>query len=207
MRANIRLSLFKLFPVQLLALLDNVIAKMTGNTNFPTPPISLTDLGALRDKFQTSIEAATGGAVKDKKERDKQVLEVRDALRVTADYQRATSNGDAAILATGGFELKKFPQPIGEVGKPNKVVATATTEARKVHLRWNATTGARMFRVEQAESDPTVGETKWNTIGMVGRQSFTVEGLTSYQPCWFRITALGIASEGLPSDVVLGRAA
>ncbi len=41
----------------------------------------------------------------------------------------------------------------------------------------------------------------------MSRQRFIVTGLTPYQSYWFRIVALGIDKEGLPSDVVLGRPA
>lgn len=36
---------------------------------------------------------------------------------------------------------------------------------------------ARMFRAEQATSDPSLGETTWVTVGQVSRQRFTVSGL------------------------------
>lgn len=206
-RANIRLSLFRLFPVQLLALLDNVIAKLTDNPHYPDLPIDLAELTALRDELKAAIEAATAGRLVDKKIRDQKVAEVRDALRVTADYVRAEANGDAVILATSGFELAKQPEPINGVGVPGKVVATATDVAGEVLIRWGKVTGAIMFRLDQAESDPTVGNTTWKTIGQVGRQSFVAEGLESYKAYWFRVTALGTESEGLPSDAVLGRAA
>ncbi len=55
--------------------------------------------------------------------------------------------------------------------------------------------------------DPTLGETTWITVGQVSRQRFTVTGLVPYKTYWFRIIAMGIDKEGLPSDVVLGRPA
>jgi len=66
---------------------------------------------------------------------------------------------------------------------------------------------ARMFRMELATSHPSLGTTTWNTIGQVSRQRFIVSGLEPYKSYWFRIVALGIDKEGLPSDVVLGRPA
>ncbi|MBK9629326.1 MAG: fibronectin type III domain-containing protein [Flavobacteriales bacterium] len=38
-------------------------------------------------------------------------------------------------------------------------------------------------------------------------QRFAVTSLVPYKSYWFRIMALGIDKEGLPSDVVLGRPA
>lgn len=53
----------------------------------------------------------------------------------------------------------------------------------------------------------TAGAATWTAIGQVSRQRFIVTGLVPYQSYWFRIVALGIDKEGLPSDVVLGRPA
>ncbi len=43
MKANIKLSLFRLTVLALLALLRNVIAKMTGNANFTTPAVTVAE--------------------------------------------------------------------------------------------------------------------------------------------------------------------
>lgn len=196
-----------MFALQVLALLNNVIAKITGNAHFPSPPLTQEEYGALRDEYQALIEAATNGSVAAKKARDKKTVEVKDVLRRTADYVRSVANGDAQILATSGYDMAKLPEPINMVGVPSKLVAASTDAAGVIQLRWSKTLGARLFRVEQAQGDPAAGETKWNSLGLVGRQSFVVEGLDSYQAYWFRITALGIQSEGLPSDTVMGRAA
>lgn len=207
MRSNIKLGLFRLLPVTLLALLDNVIAKLTGNALFPAPPVTLAALGTLRDQLKAAIEAATNGSVAARKYRDGLVLEVRDALRATADYVRAQCDGDAAKLATSGFELAKRPEPINQVQVPKNVTARATDTSGEVLLRWGHASGTRIFRVEQASGDPALGSVTWSTVALISRQRFVVRNLTSYKENWFRITAIGVDSEGLPSDVVMGRAA
>ena len=58
--------------------------------------------------------------------------------------------------------------------------ATATDVSGEVKLRYGRIVAARMFRIERAESDPTLAETTWVTIGQVSRQRFTVSGLTPY---------------------------
>ena len=77
----------------------------------------------------------------------------------------------------------------------------------QVKLRWYKTDAARMFRIDQAESDPAAGATTWVTVGMVSRHRYIVAGLQPYASYWFRVAAIGIDKEGLPSDVVVGRAA
>jgi len=165
------------------------------------------DMTALSVKLQTAISAAIDGNSTDREHRNATVLEVQDVLRATADYVRAECDGDAELLTTSGFPLAKQPETYKEVGIPKNVRATATDVSGEVKLLWGLTVAARMFRIERAESDPTLGETTWVTIGQVSRQRFIVTGLTSYKSYWFRIVALGIDKEGLPSDVVLGRPA
>ncbi|MBK6777286.1 MAG: hypothetical protein IPG74_16090 [Flavobacteriales bacterium] len=52
MKANITLALYKKIPAILLALLNNVIEKLTGNIKFPTPPVSLAAMQTLADAYE-----------------------------------------------------------------------------------------------------------------------------------------------------------
>ena len=53
---------------------------------------------------------------------------------------------------------------------------------------------------------PTYWYTTWVQAGLTSRQSFVATGLEPYKAYWFRVIALGKEQEGLPSNVVLGRA-
>jgi len=208
MRPNIKLSLYSLAVVKLLALFNNVIEKLTLNVAvFPTPPITLAAMGILSEKFATAVYAAMDGGVADRKNRDNLVLEVRDVLRTQADYVRSVCGANAAMLALSGFELSKMPEPINEVGIPGRLVASATDKSGDLLIRWGKTIGARMFRVEKASGDPAGGPVTWNEIALTGRQSAVVSGLVPYTEYYFRVIGVGITHEGMPSDIVMGRAA
>ncbi len=196
-----------MLAVELLAFLNHVIAKITGNALFPAPPVPLAAMEVLRDELQAAITAGMDGSTADREHRRSKVMEVRDLLRVTADYVRAQCDGDAEKLATSGFPLTKQPERFTEVGVPANLRASATDVSGQVKLRWSKAEAARMFRVEQALSDPSAGSTTWKPLSLVARQRFVVSHLKPYESCWFRVTAIGIDKEGLPSDVVLGRAA
>ena len=207
MRANIKIGLAKMLPPALLAFFNHIIAKLTGNAQFPNLPMSIVDMNTLSAKLQTAISSAIDGNSTDREHRNAVVLEVQDVLRGAADYVRAECDGNAELLTTSGFPLTKQPEQYTEVGIPKNVRASATDVSGEVKLLWGLTLAARMFRIERAESDPTLGETTWVTVGQVSRQRFTVTGLIPYKTYWFRIIAMGIDKEGLPSDVVLGRPA
>ncbi len=108
MKANIRLALFSLTAVRLLALLRNVIAKLTGNALFPNPPVTLVDMKAKGDELQAAIENATDGSRASKAARNALVLEVRAMLRRSEDYHPTlltwgdiTLNPDTGVLSCG----------------------------------------------------------------------------------------------------------
>lgn len=207
MRSNIKLGLSGLLPIALLALLDQVIAKFTGSILFPAPPLTLAAMNTLSTEFRDAITAATEGSVVARKIRDAKVLEVQDALRATADYVRTVCNGEADKLAQSGFMLSKTPEPINVVAVPDNVAAAATDTPNEVVIRWGRTEGARMFRLERAETDPTAGATTWVPVGQTSRQRLVIGGMEPYKASWFRVIGIGKGSEGFPSDVVLARAA
>ncbi|MBK6944522.1 MAG: hypothetical protein IPH21_07500 [Flavobacteriales bacterium] len=207
MRNNIKMGLSRLIPVALLAFLDNVIAKFTGSTLFSAPPVTVVDMQNLSDELRAAIEAATGGSIVTRKVRDAKVLEAQEVLRLTADYVRLVCRGNAADLAASGFPLAKQPEPINIVAVPRNVEATATDVTGVVKIRHNKAEGARMYRTERAMSDPTAGETTWVPVGLTSRLRLEITGLQPYEACWFRVIGVGKTSEGLPSDIVLGRAA
>ncbi len=113
MKPNIRLSLFRLIPVSLLALLRNVVSKLTGNPALPTPPVTLIAMTAAGDALQLAIDNAQFGSRHDREVRDTAVVKVRSMLTQIGNYVRTTANGDAVVLASSGFAMAKTPEPIG----------------------------------------------------------------------------------------------
>jgi hypothetical protein len=98
------------------------------------------------------------------------------------------------------------PVPITAIDIPRRVTAIASDSPGTVLLRWGKTEGARMFRVERSITDPVLGDPIWTFVVMTSRQRYLASGQEPYRPYWFRVIALGKEKEGLPSDVVLGRA-
>src|SRR5436190_12768732 len=135
-KSNIKLSLFQLTFVKLLALIRNVIAKMTGNPNFATPAVSLAAMKTLADLFEAAIEDATNGSRQSKLVRNQLALQVRDMLNTQADYVRSICNGDAVKLDSSGFELAKQREPIGIPGIAKDMQALFTNRSGTVDLRW-----------------------------------------------------------------------
>ena len=206
MKTNIKLGLDKLTFVGLLALLRNVIAKMTGNATFATPAVKLTDMEVLADKLQVAIEDATNGSRQSRLVRDQVALECMDALRTQANYVRSVCNGDAVLLDSSGFELVKQRTPVGIPGTSPRMEARITGLKNELELRWRSVHGAHSYQVWMTDKDPAV-DGNWQAIGYTTRVKHLVTDLESYKAYWFCVSAIGVAGEGAQCDPAMGRAA
>lgn len=206
MKANIKLSLDTLTPVTVLALLRNVVGKMTGNPNFTTPKVPLADMTATAAALETAIKEATGGSREAKSQRNDVVRQAKAQLSAQADYVRSECAGDRTKLLSSGFELAKQREPIGIPGIPAHLVARMTGRTGESDLRWASVHGARGYQVWMTDKDPETGSA-WTAIGYTTRVRHLVTELESYKAYWFCISAIGAAGESAQSDPALGRAA
>lgn len=208
MRNDIKLGLYNLTAAKLLVLFQSVIEHFTTHgALFAGAPYTVVQMEALRLAFAQAVSAAVNGSLVDRTDRNKLQVQVRDMLRAQANFARNVANGDESILAKSGFDLRRKPEPIIEVGTPGRVTAHTTFLPDTIMLRWGHVPAARVFRVEKPLGDPTLPETVWETVALTGRQSLKVSGLETYKAYYFRVVAIGIEAEGKPSDVVIGRAA
>ena len=173
---NIKLSLALLNPVKLLALLINVIGKMTGNAHFATPAVPLATLQTLADQLTVAIEEATNGSRHSKIVRDDIALEVKNLLSKQADYVRTVAVGDKQILESSGFELAKQPEPLGVPAAPSYLSYRMTGIEGEVELRCGAVPGATGYHFMMTDKDPAIYR-EWTTVVFTARTTHLVTGL------------------------------
>jgi len=206
MKANIRLRLFRLIPALLLTLLRNVIEKLTGNAALPTPPVALADMTTQANALEQAIEGAIQGSRHAREVRDAQVKVVRATLTKVGNYVRTTANGDAAILASSGFEMAKEPEPVGLPADPRNLRVAMGPLSTQTLLRWRRVHGATTYQVERSKTDPAV-EAGWEVVGVTSKVRFVDTGLESFKPYWYRVRAIGYAGAGQFCAPLMGRAA
>jgi len=80
-----------------------VEAGMTGNTNFPAPPVDLKTLKADNDRFSALLAEAQDGSKKVVAQKNQQREVVTRNLRLLGRYVEVTAAGDAAIFNSSGF--------------------------------------------------------------------------------------------------------
>ena len=205
--SNIKLSFSMLNPLAVFALLRNVVTQMTGNANFANPAVLIADLTTAGDNLEIAITAATNGSKQSRIKRDNALEVVKDLLRKQADYVRSVCDGDREKLGSSGFELRKEKEPIEKVDAPKGEVATSTKSAGEIEVRFRRVRGAHYYKVYHSSVDPASGAVVWSLLLTTTRGRNLLQGFEAYQPNWFRVTAVGVNGESLPSDVAMGRAA
>lgn len=139
--------------------------------------------------------------------RDNALEVVKDLLRKQADYVRSVCDGDREKLGSSGYELSKDREPIEMVDAPKGEVATSTKSSGEIELRFRRVRGAHFYKIYQSSVDPATGAAVWTLLVATTRSRNLLHGFEAYQPNWFRVTAVGVNGESLPSDVAMGRAA
>ncbi|MEO8067842.1 MAG: hypothetical protein ABI599_09140 [Flavobacteriales bacterium] len=205
MKANIKLTLGRLTPVRLNALLGNVIAKMTDNPHFPDPLVPLAHMRAKRTELRDAIAEATDGSRFARSKRDALVEEVKPLLDVQANYVRGIANGDRTILTSSGYELQRERQRMGILGPPQQIRACPRGDGG-IHLRWSRVRGAIVYVVQRNSGVTDDGEDTWETVSITGKASFTYKGQERLKASYFRLSTIGAAGQGMFGQPVMAYA-
>jgi hypothetical protein len=116
---RVALNLTKALPEQILAFGNTVLKGLTGNVNFPTPPVDLATFKATLDAYASYIVDAKDGGKKAITQRDKQGAEVLRMIRAMAVYVELNCKEDMAIFLTSGFQPRATTRtPVGLPGQP-----------------------------------------------------------------------------------------
>src|SRR5580700_10012074 len=93
---HVLLGFSKLAEAALLKQGYTVQTGLTGNTNYPTPPVDLTVFKTALDTYSADITASADGSKKSIAAKKKQAKLVVHMLRQLATYVEANTNGDMA---------------------------------------------------------------------------------------------------------------
>jgi hypothetical protein len=87
------------------ATVENVITKMTGNANFPTPDPALTVITPALEAFKTAMTAMNQGGTAATLARDNARAALTALLRQLVLYIEKTAMGDPVKLLSSGFDI------------------------------------------------------------------------------------------------------
>jgi hypothetical protein len=184
------LGLLKLAGPDLLAMLDAVVQGMDGNANFPTPPVDIATLKALRTSYAAALANSLDGGKKAMVERNKQREAVIHAMQQIVKYVELSCRNDMGIFLSSGLKPASFnraPQPLAQPAvlkvdhgiAGQLLVRVKSVGASSYELRWGASVNG---------TPPT----SWTTTGFTNAKSaIAVNNLTPGTTYAFQVRALG----------------
>jgi hypothetical protein len=203
--AKVKLDLTDLSITALIATLQNIVAKMTGNAVYTAIAAKVTALNAAI----TALVAANGAynaAVSDTSAkltaRDDRRVDAENAARALASAAEGESS-DAADLESGGFGIQATAAPVGDMPAPENLSAAIGDMDGEVDCNWNAIRrGVQTYIAEYATSPSG----PWTQFYVGKPSKATAPGLTSGTQYWFRVRAVGANGPGPWSDPATSRA-
>lgn len=205
--ATLKEGLTRLTAEGLVAKAEHVHAQLTAHAaQFTTPSPALAALDTAKDGLLTAIaEAIDGGRSAHQAKRDA-FRTLKSMLKQEADYVANVANGTAQLIIDGGYEVRAEPKPSHLPGAPANLEALTPDVANAVELEWKGEKKVRLYQVQMSTTDPAVTPA-WKTVALTSKRQHTEAGLEPYKMYWFRVIAVNVAGESLPSDVLMARAA
>jgi antitoxin (DNA-binding transcriptional repressor) of toxin-antitoxin stability system len=169
-----------------IAFYRNVIAKMTGNSRYPSPDVTLANAATVVNTLETAEIAAKDGshtAVSAMHDAEKKADDIFYKL---ADYVNRIANGDETAILSSGFEPSA--QPAASQKAP--LTATNGTHTGGVKLTAKAVEKAGSYSWQMAKDSLPATEDGWTIIGQTTAAFFEKEGLTPGGKYFFRVEAI-----------------
>lgn len=196
----VKLALGGLSPAKLVERARAIVAALTGNADFPTPTPTLAAVGAAADAVEAAdTDVLNNGGKQDYLTRNLRVQELRNLLVLLGAYVQVTSLGDPEKILSAGNPFRKAPQPVGLVPAPGNLRAEVSKLVGPLDLRWGRVLGRMFYEGQMNETDPSV-EAEWKPLVSQSDNTYSVKGLTSGKPYFFRVRAVGAAGPGPWSD-------
>jgi hypothetical protein len=184
-----------------LALGNQVLTNLTGNSFYPTPRVPLATLQTALNAYTTSLGKAEKGSSVDKAQKNADKATLIGLLRQECDYVNETALGNPVALAGCGYPLSKDPQP--------SVLGTATPKLEigdvsgQLISSTPAVDGAVTYK-HRITAD--VSATVWREI-LTTKATCKIDGLVPGTVYHSQIDAIGTNDQVTTSDVVSRMAA
>jgi hypothetical protein len=175
----------------------NIVVKLTGNADFPSPEPTLAEVTASLDELDEANQAALDGGSTPILIREQKYAAAKKLITELGAYVEFKAKGDVLKIASTGFDHRKEPQPLPPLEQVMGLVAIPNVIHGMVDLRWKKVTGAKIYAVSITDN---IAGNNFTLIGKSSKTKFSATGLESGKQYWFKVMAIGTGSDGAESD-------
>jgi hypothetical protein len=202
---KVKLNVRTLIISALIALVRNVVVKMTGNATFGTPNPPLPALTAAADNLETAkakvdtLKSDLKQAVADQDAKEK-ILQ--DLVTKEGTYVELQSDGDKVKIESAGMDAwdSSGSPPVGTLPKVLDLALTHGDEAGEVDAHWHPVKKSTNYTIQTTYTDPNDPASVWADNAHPTKSSISLKGLTTGQRVWVRVCANGSDGPGAFSD-------
>jgi hypothetical protein len=201
---KIKLNLSKLTVPEKLAKAEQIVLKMTGNANFPTPSPSLVSITTAANELKTAFAEAQAArqTQKEKTAAQNAKEELLDQLLTQeAAFVESVAGNDEQIILSAGMDVRAAAvASTTPPEQPQALAPFAGDRDGEIDLSWDRVPGAKSYIIEKT-ADPQAAA--WQHAGVATKATFTADGLTSGSRFWFRVAAVNNNGQSGWSDIAV----
>jgi hypothetical protein len=189
---KIKLNFGRLSIPEKIARAQQIVAALTGNSNFPTPHPTLAEVTAATGALETAANAVHAARFEAKRRTAAQGIkedELNQLMAQLGAYVESVAGDDESLILSAGLEKRSFAAPDSSAPTaPETLTATTGNHEGEIELSWDTAHGARSYVVERT-TDPQTASS-WTQAGVSPRSSVILEGLDSGTRYYFRVAAV-----------------
>ncbi len=198
--AKVKFNLNNRPDAEVIQISTNLKTALTGNANFPTPPVSLSTFGTKITSSTTKLTAAENLQATSKQataDKDTEIDQLKAMTMQLVGYVDLTANGDESKILSAGLSVRAPKAPASTPGQVQNLSVTAGDNEGSLDVHWDPN-GGKSYEV-QSSPDPMTS-TSFVTRDTVTNSQTTLTGFTSGARIWTRVRAINSAGKGPWSD-------
>lgn len=199
--------------VQFQSLVRTILTSLRSNEHFPLPwPLPTPSLDELEADFSAYLDAVQAALTGDRVKiatRNERREALSDKLRRLAKYLELVAHGNAAMLETTGFELRRDTTRRGTPGIPDAPALlriVAAVRRGRIEAAATEVLGAGAYEIQISQTDPALDDGWRHALTVLVPQRIVLDGLAP-GATWLRLRAVGSEGYGAwsePVSVVVG---
>ena len=180
---------------------QEIIKRMTGNANFPTPVPTLEKLTIDTKAYDDSLVALSSGGAEATARKNEARKELIQTLRLLGLYIQANCQNSETIALSSGFAVQKAPTPVGVLAKPENFEVINGPASGSLEIRCKKIDRAKSYVFEVTPA-PVTDASVWTPRYGTSR-SYLFDDLKRGKEYAFRMAGIGTDPMLVYSDALM----